>query len=322
MRNSYHMKHTDHMTTRRAHNRTPLMLVGGILFLLLLTGAVFLLGHSAADLSDSGTLEVVQNEVDPDDQRAAVTDTQDAENGSQPEDEPLLPETSEERSTYIEVIDSCDHDYGGAVCLNVRSGPGTEYPVVERLRNDIVLKVEDAIEGEERGWYKVVFDEVLHYPERVEGDWYVAAPYVRVLTDEGTKTEWEDGAEETDRRIIVDRSEQMLYAYDGETLFLETEISTGVELSPTPAGTFTVFKKMPSRYMQGPLEGIPGSDYYDLPGVPWNLYFTEGGAVIHGAYWHENFGNRHSHGCVNLKPEVAKRLYDWTPLGTTVVVQE
>ena len=63
--------------------------------------------------------------------------------------------------------------------------------------------------------------------------------------------------------------------------------------------------------MQGPLPGIPGNQYYDLPGVPWNLYFTQEGAVIHGAYWHDSFGSRYSHGCVNLAPEDARKLYGW-----------
>ena len=96
-------------------------------------------------------------------------------------------------------------------------------------------------------------------------------------------------------------------------------ISTGLELSPTPAGTFTIFKKTPSRYMQGPLPGF--TDYYDLPGVPWNLYFTQQGAVIHGTYWHDSFGQPYSHGCVNLSPEDAKRLYEWAGLGTKVTVK-
>ena len=102
---------------------------------------------------------------------------------------------------------------------------------------------------------------------------------------------------------------------------MEMVISTGLELTPTPRGTFSVFKKTPSRYMQGPLPGLP-YDYYDLPGVPWNLYFTHEGAVIHGAYWHNSFGSRYSHGCVNLPPDEAKKLYDWAVLGTTVIVQD
>src|SRR5690606_1604810 len=118
---------------------------------------------------------------------------------------------------------------------------------------------------------------------------------------------WEHSASTTDKTIIIDKSEQKLYAYEGEELFLEAIVSTGLELSPTTEGTFEVFKKTPTRYMQGPIEGVPGSDYYDLSGVPWNLYFTAAGEVIHGTYWHESFGQRYSHGCVNLWPETAKR---------------
>ena len=103
---------------------------------------------------------------------------------------------------------------------------------------------------------------------------------------------------------------------------MEVYISTGLEFTPTPRGTFTVFKKTPSRYMQGPLPNLPDNQYYDLPGVPWNLYFTHGGAVIHGAYWHNSFGKPYSHGCVNLSPEDARKLYDWAELGTKVIVED
>lgn len=222
---------------------------------------------------------------------------------------------------YIEVVDGCGPHYEGE-CLNVRSQPSLDAPVVGQLRDDIVLKVDGQVENASTTWYKVVFDEWLRYPNRVQGDWYVAADYVEVLYDEGNKTTWEDGNASTSKEIIVDRSEQKLYAYDGDELFMETDISTGLELWPTPRGTFTVFKKTPSRYMQGPLPNIPGSDAYDLPGVPWNLYFTEGGAVIHGAYWHDSFGSQYSHGCVNVEPDIARELYDWTVLGTTVIVRD
>ena len=105
-------------------------------------------------------------------------------------------------------------------------------------------------------------------------------------------------------------------------LFMETTISTGLELTPTPRGTFTIFKKTPSRYMQGPLPYLTVSRYYDLPGVPFNLYFTEGGAVIHGAYWHDSFGSRYSSGCVNMRIDEARMLYSWATLGTTVTVRD
>lgn len=223
---------------------------------------------------------------------------------------------------YVRVTDGCDPFYVGE-CLRVRSGPGTEYPVITRLRNEVVLKVGGKVLHDGVTWYKIIFDEWLRYPERLEGDWYLAAEYVEILRDEGNKTTWDDGnATSTNKKIIVDRSEQKLYAYEGETLFMEILISTGLELTPTPRGTFSVFKKTPSRYMQGPLPGLIDQQVYDLPGVPWNLYFTQEGAVIHGAFWHTSFGRPYSHGCVNVPPKEARELYNWTELGTKVIVRD
>lgn len=224
---------------------------------------------------------------------------------------------------YVEVTNGCGPHFEGE-CLLVRGGPGISYPMVARLRNGMVLKVDGKVEHDGVAWYKIVFDEWLRYPERVKSDWYIAADFVKILLDEGDKTVWDRDRvhSSTTKQIIVNRSEQKLYAYDGKTLFMEISISTGLELTPTPEGTFTIFKKTPSRYMQGPLPNIPGYQYYDLPGVPWNLYFTHDGAVIHGAYWHNSFGSPYSHGCVNLSPENANRLYTWAELGTTVIVKD
>ena len=222
---------------------------------------------------------------------------------------------------YVEVVNSCG-PYFEEECLVARSGPGTDYPVLQPLRNNMVLKVGGKVEREGRTWYKIVFHEWLRYPERLAGDWYVAADFVEVLKDRGEVTEWDNGSASTTKRITVDRSEQKLYAYEKDELFMEVDISTGLELTPTPRGTFTVFKKTPSRYMQGPLPGLADQRPYDLPGVPWNLYFTEGGAVIHGAYWHDSFGTKYSHGCVNVPPKKARELYVWAELGMKVTVKD
>ena len=184
------------------------------------------------------------------------------------------------------------------------------------------MKVDEVVEAGGRLWYKVIFDEWLRHPERVKGDWFVAADFVRPLTAEaGDWEEEEVPEEEAGKRIVVDLSEQMLYAYEDEKLFMETEISTGLSDGPTPRGEFDIFYKTPSRYMQGPIPGIT-TDEYDLPGVPWNLYFTRQGAVIHGSYWHDKFGQKWSHGCVNLPPKVAEKLYRWTPEGASLTVRD
>ena len=55
--------------------------------------------------------------------------------------------------------------------------------------------------------------------------------------------------------------------------------------------------------------------------VPWVTYFT-GSYALHGAPWRNSFGwsgEGGSHGCVNMPVSEAKWVYDWAPVGTTVV---
>lgn len=114
------------------------------------------------------------------------------------------------------------------------------------------------------------------------------------------------------KHIYVDLTNQTLYAYDGKTLFMKTYISTG-KWGPTPTGTFKIWIKLRATRMTGGT----GQDFYDLPNVPYVMYFYNNqvpksdGYALHGAYWHNNFGNPMSHGCVNLRIDDAHKLYDW-----------
>lgn len=230
------------------------------------------------------------------------------------------PTTTKKLYKYIEVINSCGPHYEG-VCVNARSGPGSNFPVTLKLRTGVVLKVADeVVNNDGRTWYKVVFNELIRFPERITGDLYVATDVVREFENEGEVNVVTDPAMET-KWILVDISEQTLYAYDGEILFMKQTVSTGLELTPTSVGVFSIHRKTPSRYMQGPTPG-QSNQFYDLPGVPWDMYFSNDGSVIHGAYWHNNFGRQWSHGCVNLPLDKARELYEWTPVGTPVVIRE
>ncbi|MDQ5962860.1 MAG: hypothetical protein QG653_667 [Patescibacteria group bacterium] len=223
-------------------------------------------------------------------------------------------------SPYIEVSDSCGPYFDDA-CVNARELPSEDAQVLFKVRKGVVLKVSGKITNNGRDWYKIEFDEWLRYPERVNGGFYIASEYAKYFLNEGSIEISSESISTSTKRIIIDRSDQMLYAYDGGVLFMKEKISTGIEATPTPRGEFIVFRKMPSRYMQGPIPEISDKEY-DLPGVPWNLYFTEQGAVIHGAYWHDKFGQPWSNGCVNLPVEKAKELYLWAELGTKVLVRD
>jgi len=236
-------------------------------------------------------------------------------------DTEVLPNVESSLLQYLEVTDGCGAYFEGD-CLNVRQRPSTSSPSVLKLRTGMVLRIGETTEAEGRMWHKIIFDEWVRYPDRVSAEWYVAGDFVRTFFAEGERelSSSTPFASST-KNILVDRSEQKLYAYENGELFMEHTISTGLDLTPTPRGSFSIFKKTPSRYMQGPLPGI-SEQYYDLPGVPWNLYFTQEGGAIHGAYWHDSFGKQWSHGCVNLPIGVAEKLYVWADLGTPVVVRD
>ena len=68
---------------------------------------------------------------------------------------------------------------------------------------------------------------------------------------------------------------------------------------------------MPSRHM-GDGELTDDIDAYELPGVPWVSFFHKDGYAFHGTYWHDNFGRKMSHGCVNMQNAAAKWLYRWS----------
>ena len=117
-----------------------------------------------------------------------------------------------------------------------------------------------------------------------------------------------------ERWVEVDLSEQKLYAWEGDKLFLETSVSTGLPGTPTPKGEFRIWIKLRATKM----EGGQGRYYYYLPNVPYVMYFFNTqvpaykGYGLHGTYWHNDFGTPRSHGCVNLPTEIAKSLYYWT----------
>jgi L,D-transpeptidase-like protein len=108
-----------------------------------------------------------------------------------------------------------------------------------------------------------------------------------------------------DKHIYVDLSTQRLYAYQGSSLVMNTFISSG-KWDPTPVGNFHIWEKLVSTRMAGG----SGADAYDLPNVPYVMYFYQDYG-LHGAYWHNNFGHMMSHGCVNERLVDAKALYEW-----------
>jgi lipoprotein-anchoring transpeptidase ErfK/SrfK len=131
---------------------------------------------------------------------------------------------------------------------------------------------------------------------------YVAPTAMPPASDDmGTGEHW----------IDVNLSQQMLYAYAGDTVVNSFLVSTGTWLTPTVTGKYRIWVKLRSSDMSGP-------GYY-LPAVPYVMYFYKDYG-IHGTYWHNNFGTPMSHGCVNMSIPDSEWVYNFSSVGTVVNV--
>ena len=118
--------------------------------------------------------------------------------------------------------------------------------------------------------------------------------------------------------VDVDLGAHTMTAYVGaKVVYGPVKMVNGSDLKPTVVGTFHVYYKRELQTMKG--SNADGSKY-ETPDVPWISYFHRGFA-LHGAPWRSTFGyagERGSHGCINLPVPVAKWVYDFATIGTTV----
>ncbi len=133
----------------------------------------------------------------------------------------------------------------------------------------------------------------------------ILAPDIDLAADISKRSVLGTNAPNPQKHIYVDLASQTLYAYDGNNKFLQTFISSG-RWNRTPVGNFHIWTKIRSTRMSGG----SGNDAYDLPNVPYVMYFYRDFG-FHGAYWHDNFGYTMSHGCINMRQIDAGDLFDW-----------
>jgi hypothetical protein len=108
--------------------------------------------------------------------------------------------------------------------------------------------------------------------------------------------------------IHIDLKEQTLTAYDeSDRPVLATLVSSGLDTHRTPTGTYRLERRYISKQMEGP---DPEHGVYEVAEVPWTFYYR-GNYAIHGAYWHNVFGEQRSHGCTNIPPADARWLFRW-----------
>jgi hypothetical protein len=131
-----------------------------------------------------------------------------------------------------------------------------------------------------------------------------------------------DFVKEDTRWLDVSVVTGTLVAYEGKRPTFVTLLSVARELPagsgdtvpasdgprPIPLGTFGIKQK--ALTFLGKDRSAFGEGFEVLD-VPWALELSSG-QLLHGAYWHDRFGMPKSHGCINMSPEDARRIFNWT----------
>ena len=185
----------------------------------------------------------------------------------------------------------------GAVAYTVHKG-------VLSKAHDVARRSAIRLTGKQR-----FFDGVLHF-QTTDG-LYVSDRYVSRVDGVKHMPKW---AKEGNRWIDVSIAKQVLLAYDGTKPAYATLVSSGEaglgdpETSKsTVQGIFRIHTKHLTTTMNSDVVG----EEFELKDIPYVQYFQDSYA-LHAAYWHDDFGTPRSHGCINLAPEDAKWLFQWT----------
>ena len=108
--------------------------------------------------------------------------------------------------------------------------------------------------------------------------------------------------------------QQTLVAYEGEKPVYATLVSTGVDGMGDPETTKSTIRgefRIDYKHVTATMDADDPENRFELRDVPWVQYF-ERGYALHAAYWHDDFGRPRSHGCVNISPIDARKIFFWT----------
>jgi lipoprotein-anchoring transpeptidase ErfK/SrfK len=129
------------------------------------------------------------------------------------------------------------------------------------------------------------------------------------------------------KTIVVDRTTNQLYLYDGFDLQKSYHVATAAAGYVTPAGEWTIIDKRENPTWTNPAPDTWGADLPAFippgPGNPLGtraLYLDAPGIRIHGTYDVGSIGTHASHGCIRMLMSDVEQMYPLVPLGTRVIV--
>ncbi len=182
--------------------------------------------------------------------------------------------------------------------------PSNKERELGRMYYSSTFRVVDLVTGADgKAWYKV---------KEMYQSYYMRATHLRIFAPEEL-TPISPDLNPRDKWIDVNLAKQTLIAYEGRTPVFAHEISSGLPDHATPEGTHYIHdKRLSERMVGGTAAADDDSDRYNLAGVPFVCYFTPEWVALHGCYWHNDWGQPRSHGCVNLPASAARWVWRWT----------
>lgn len=107
---------------------------------------------------------------------------------------------------------------------------------------------------------------------------------------------------------------QTMVLYEGKKPVYATAAATGRDGLGDPKKTFSTVRgtfRIREKHVTTTMDAHEVENKFELRDVPWVQYF-EAGYAIHAAPWHDDYGKPRSHGCINLSPIDARRVFLWT----------
>ncbi|MDF2696472.1 MAG: hypothetical protein K0S65_4855 [Labilithrix sp.] len=164
--------------------------------------------------------------------------------------------------------------------------------------------------------------------------YYVRAKDVGVAI---TPHRWPGAADRGEKWIDVSIDDETLTLWEGKKPVFVTLVSAGqdgLKDPKTTKSTIRGFFRLKSKHITATMDSSERSSQsggaapdpsagesqdaddkhdtsFELRDVPYVQYFHEGYA-LHAAYWHDRFGIPRSHGCINLAPIDAMRVFRFT----------
>jgi hypothetical protein len=211
---------------------------------------------------------------------------------------------------------------------NVRTGPGTNYDIVNTYAPGTSVTVYATVSGE------IVWDGISNWyriSSLASNPLYIYSGLVAANSSSNNNS---PPPSTQGKVIVVSIAKQWMYVYQDGNQVYDSPVTTGQPALPTPPGTYSVIEKLHPTTFYSPWP--QGSPYWYPPShIEYALEWDAQGYFLHDSWWRTVYGpgtevwhydpvygqETGTHGCVTMPLDAATWLYNWAPIGTTVKVE-